>query len=662
MNGTRWRQRVVWGIVIGLCAAVGASAGGLDDFSLLKAIPADAHMVHAARDHAGREFLKKQEARVWDAVSKSNLDRSIRRFFKTTVEAEGGDVEEFEQHWQQMSDLLAGVDWAALCSREWAFAMKSQPPVVEVLMLMKPPAEKIEETTRGLAAFLKTLSSLAPDGLELTEEKADGLDLHRLGFSGAPFPLAITVASYKDTIIVTLGSAWFEQTLAALKGKADGGAIADAKRFTDAFKVLPAPKDSLTFLDISKLLESGKAGIDMGLAAVKGQEAGADDAADGQAVESEAVRGLNSIKKLIDGFDLWEHVAMVSATDGMRTVGDEIAVFKPGADQKMFYPVFFGNGSIKDPLRYIPKEAGNVSVGSGIDWAKLYSTGVEFVEKELPNGAALIEQWKAIQADELNLDVEKDVFGWVQGGYASFAIPGATQYSPGEFAFMIRVRDEAKANEMIDRLFEAVAPLAQAQGVTITDVDTDGLAGFRSVFHPLVGMVGLKEPTIGVKDGYLFFGSSPKVIASALAVGSGTGDNFAKNERFIKEGIKPGSNVVSLSFADQTRFGAEMGQALKMIPAVANMMGAGQDPKARALLSILGDIGRIVEKLDYFLSTSEQSTMDGKVAKTQRVTNYREPPAPPAPKDDDNATDKDDAEKSATEKSSNGAVGSGSKP
>ncbi|MGE0480655.1 MAG: DUF3352 domain-containing protein [Phycisphaerae bacterium] len=662
MNGTRRRQRAAWVIVFGLCAAAGAQAGGLDDFPLLKAIPADAHMVHAARDHAGREFLKKQEARVWDAVSKSNLDRSIRRFFKTTVEAEGGDVEEFERHWQQMSDLLAGVDWAALCSREWAFAMKSQPPVVELLMLLKPPADKIEDTTRGLAAFLKTLSSLAPDALELTEEKADGLDLHRLGFSGAPFPFAVTIASYKDTIIVTLGSAWFEQTLAALKGKAEGGAIADAKRFTEAFKALPAPKDSLTFIDVSKLMESGQAGIDMGLAAVKGQEGGADDAADGQAVESEAVRGLNSIKKLIDGFDLWEHVAMVSATDGMKTVADEIAVFKPGAEKKMFYPVFFGNGSIKDPLRYIPMNAGNVSVGSGIDWAKLYSTSVSFIEKELPNGAEMIEQWKTIQADELNLDVEKDVFGWIQGGYASFAVPGATQYSPGEFAFMIRVRDEAKANEMIGRLFEAVGPLAQAQGVSITDVETDGLAGFRSVFHPLVGMIGLKEPTIGVKEGFLFFGSSPKVIASALAVGSGTGDNFSKNERFMAEGIKPESNVVSLSFADQTRFGAEVGQALKMIPAVANMMGAGQDPKARAMLSILGDVGRIVEKMDYFLSTSAQSTMDGKVAKTKRVTNYREPPPPPAPKEGENATEKDGGEKSAADKSSNGAAGTGSKP
>ncbi len=94
-----------------------ASAGGIDDFTLTKAIPADAFMAVHARDHAGKEFVNTQYARVWEEVRKVRFDRDIKRVFKALRQEglpPGTELEGFEEQWQQMYDLWAALDWASL--------------------------------------------------------------------------------------------------------------------------------------------------------------------------------------------------------------------------------------------------------------------------------------------------------------------------------------------------------------------------------------------------------------------------------------------------------------------------------------------------------------------------------------------------------------------
>jgi hypothetical protein len=168
--------------------------------------------------------------------------------------------------------------------------------------------------------------------------------------------------------------------------------------------------------------------------------------------------------------------------------------------------------------------------------------------------------------------------------------------------------------------------LAQQQG-SIVDAEIEGTEGFKSVVFPMLAMMGLNKPTLGVKDGWLFFGSSPDMIVAANDVASGKSENFSTNERFRKEGIPPEGNVVSLSFTDQTKLGEELGQALQMVPMIGMMApDIMKNPVAQGLLSMAGKAGRVVRKLDFFQSSASRSTRDGKMIVTKSITTYRAPP------------------------------------
>ncbi|MBL8878335.1 MAG: DUF3352 domain-containing protein [Phycisphaerales bacterium] len=302
-------------------------------------------------------------------------------------------------------------------------------------------------------------------------------------------------------------------------------------------------------------------------------------------------------------------------------------VLRDNASTRMLYPALYGNAAVKDPFKFVPADAGDVSVNSGINLLKLYQSAMQFTKENIPDAEAALAEWAA-QQEAMELNIESDVLSWINGKIVTFSIPGPTPYSPAEGVFMLAVSDEKKAAAMLDKLFEAVAPFAEQQQAVITGLDKEGLTGFRSISHPMVIMLGMKEPTIGVRDGYLMLGASPKIIQKALDTAAGKNPNFSTNERYKKEGMPVSSNVVAFSFTDMTHMGEQMGQAFKMAPMIANMMGGGaQEPPVKAMLSIMSKVGNVFEKLDFFLSECSVSTFDGKAQVTKAIVNYREPPS-----------------------------------
>ena len=111
-------------LLLGLVVAQPAVAGGIDDFRLTRAIPADAMVAYHTRDHAGQEFVQKQFERVWAAVEKQGFDRDFKRLMRGAMQDAGEDVEQFDAQWQKITDLAAGIPWSQLCAREFAFALK----------------------------------------------------------------------------------------------------------------------------------------------------------------------------------------------------------------------------------------------------------------------------------------------------------------------------------------------------------------------------------------------------------------------------------------------------------------------------------------------------------------------------------------------------------
>ncbi|MFO0838181.1 MAG: hypothetical protein U1D55_06605 [Phycisphaerae bacterium] len=611
------------GCLVLMLAAATAWAGEADNFSLTRAIPADAFLAVHTRSHDGQAFLKKQFARVWAEVEKQRFDRDLKKIFKAVADENGTAPEAFEANWQKVADLFAGVEWSTLGEREYAFTMKMGFPTPEYVSLMMPPADKIGDDFKGLTQIIKSIVDLAPEELVLAEDGAGDALVQRLTFKSAPFPLGITVARHKDVIMVGFGTAMVEQVLGNLRGEKGGELLSASPRFQEAFKKLPAATDSMTFVDIAKLMQQMR-GFMTQMAGMIEKNAGGEEAGE----EMQLLKTLPG--KIIDELDMFDYVAAVATTDGMKTTSDDLLVLTENAKSKPLYGAFFAGEPLKDPLKYIPKSAGDVSVNSGIDLLAMYKAVVKFVAANIPEGQAHIDEMNQ-ELETNGLSIEKDILGWLGSGIATFSIPGATPMGPGEFAFMLRVRDEAKAREMIAKLMENVEPLLGKQGGAITDAELEGADGFRSITIPMLAMFGLKAPTVGVKDGWLFLAASPETVKMSLDAAAGKVENFSKNERYLAEGVPLGKDVTSISFNDLTSLSDQLGSILMLVP----LMTAGnpeinKNPVASAALRAVGKLGNVVRKLDFFRSTASQSTFDGRLVKTRHITNYREPPAPPA--------------------------------
>lgn len=630
MSAVRTRNGCL-AVLLAALAASTALANGVEDFKLAQAIPSDAFMVVCTRGHDGQAFLDQQMTRLWAEVEKARFDRDLKKLFKAMSQQDGGNVEDFEAWWQQLSDLAVSVDWASLSSREYAMGMKLTFPMPELVVLMKPAAEKLEENFDGLSGIIKEFVNLDPAALQLSTEGEGSKVAHRVSFANAPFPVALTLARENDVIIFGFGTTMCEQAVALLNGE-QGRTITQSDRFTDAVGKLPAPTDSVFYMDIAKLFTQMRGMMEQGIT-MTGPPPQQGEPGYERQMQERALPG-----KLLDELDIFEYCAAVKTTDGMKSVEDSVCKLKTGAADSGLYKVLFSNGVLKNPLEYVPVDAGNVSATSGLDPLALCDAIVSFVNQNVPDGeqATAMLDMPIPLGEGQPLSLKDDVIGWIQGGFATYSIPGPTAYSPGEFVYMISVRDQAKGKALIDMLLNMAAGQF-AQQLAIEDATVDGAEGFRSIRSPMLGMIGMKAPTVGFHDGHLFIGSSPEIISRSLAVAAGSEDNFTKNERFQKEGIPLGSDVMSMSFQDMTKFGEQLGQALNMVGMLRMMIPPEElkNPVLQAALNMVPKVGRVVRKLDFLLSSASQSTLAGDLLLTKKITNYREPPVitKPAPPD-----------------------------
>ncbi len=616
-----------------LAAGVVAAAGaGVEQFRLTRAIPADAYLSIHARQHPGMEFLNQQYARLWAELEKSRIDVNIKQIFKALFTQGGGTAEDFDATWQKLVDLYTAVDWRSLGDREYAAAMRMGFPTVEFVSLMMPPKDKVASSFEGLTAILREMTSLSGGQVQMQTDGEGAHVVHKINLGSANgVSLALTLAREGDVILAGFGSSLPEQTLALLRGEG-GESMAENPRFKAAVARLPEPGELLKFFDASRMMAQMRAAMKrmLGLSAAAIQQAG--DMQDTTA-QSEAEQKFEKIRKLVnaafDELDVFEYTAEVNNTQGLETRSESVAVLKPDAREKLLYKVLYGNGTLAEPLKFVPQDASDFSVSAGINLQALYDGLVRFVETYVPDGRTKLDQAMTQFTAQTGLDLKQNVFSWLGGGFQSISIPGPTAYSPSDWIMMLSVRDEARARQMVDRLFEIVQPMVQQQQGVVAGEEIEGTEGFRSVALPQLAMFGLNKPTLGINDGWLFFASSPDMVRRVLEVSRGQAKTIAASERFRKEGLMPDGNVLSVSFTDLTGLGQQLAQMLGMFGFAQMMLPpeAAANPAVRAALGIPPKLARVARKLDFLQSKATVKTLDGSVVRTRSVVHYRKPPA-----------------------------------
>lgn len=604
-------HRKQWWLVaaMALAGVMPAWAGPADKFELAKAIPADAVVAVHARSHAGQEFVREQYERVWAALEKARLDRVLKTAMRRAVTADGQTTREaFEEQWLEINDLIAGVEWSQLMAQEMAFASKIGMPS-DLIILCRPKAETVDKSFEGLSAILKRLADLAPD-LSVNEVDADGLHSFQMVLP-APFPLSVTLAKYKDVLVFGVGASMVEQSLGLLTGEIEG-TLAATERFEKAFADLPAGEDEIVYVDLERMFVQIRQLVTMA-------EAGGPPPAEG------TPNPVDTLKAAIDEMDVFDTVAAVGTTKGMQKRMESVALIRPDTEKKILHVALFGNPPLENPFRYIPVEATGVNVNSGFNLRKLYAGVVQFIEREVPNGPAQVEAFKQEMA--LNgFDPEADLLNWLQGGMAMFSVPGPSKFAPSEWVWLLTIDDVEQANAKLGEMMAYVQGQLGEQGQVNSLQIAD--ANFHAVVQPMIAAFGL-TPVMGVKDKRLIVGSSKQIIEKSLAATEGA-KTFAANERYKKEGLPLGKNIVSFRFEDTTQFGEQMAQMLQMMQMAA--MFGGPELQQNLFLStairLAGKFAPVMREFNFYQSTCAQSTFDGKELRTVTLVNYREPPKP----------------------------------
>jgi hypothetical protein len=201
---------------------------------------------------------------------------------------------------------------------------------------------------------------------------------------------------------------------------------------------------------------------------------------------------------------------------------------------------------------------------------------------------------------------------------------------------MVRVKDETVAREKIQAgmtfLSNLLGQMAKQNPMLgMLTLRTQPSAHERLEGFQTIHMAMSPQPLVcGVKDGFLVVGVGEEAVARCFATAAGEHPDIRENERIMSEFLKPNGPVYSISFRDQRDLGKEMAALLQGLAMGMGMAGmAIPDPKAQQTLGrvtqIIGKLGPVVGKIDFFKSTSSYTTFDGRVWRTRSVTHYKSP-------------------------------------
>jgi len=338
------------------------------------------------------------------------------------------------------------------------------------------------------------------------------------------------------------------------------------------------------------------------------------------------------VERLIDVPEVVDYIATVSYTDGLAVHTEESVALRPGAATAPIYPAFGKRGAIDKFDRYLPVETSSFSLGAGLDWPELYTFIQDTLQEVEIDGQNAWAKWESVQKTA-GVDVRNDVLRLIRGDHGSVTM----RDEGGEASvWMVGVTDEAAASQKLTELLEALTknfpelvkknPMLAMWTMRTSPTEREALPGFHNI---QVGM--MPEPAVaGVIDGHLFVGSSAEAVEYCLATAQGKHPSVRENKTLMAGLIVPKGPFHSLSYTDRRRLGEEIAQGIGIVGMVGGFAGmAIPDPGVQKILTkalqIVGKLGPVAKKLDFYKSEASVAMFDGKGWRKRSVTNYRSP-------------------------------------
>jgi hypothetical protein len=624
----RWVATSLIGTGLILLMPGAVRAGELPkSFTLGQYVPGDYWMyVHVAHNPEA-DFVCRYWDRVFAGLMDCGVGEELQKVFLNVMNQD--ERAQFTAFCTRASELVRGVRWGDLVSREFVFAERfgGPLPVPDLMFLSRHPPETQAANVAGLKAILDELASLSEE-VTVVEEKIDGANVWSLQIVNAP--VTFHLFSKDDVVGLAMGRRGLQDTLGLLAGRNPQSAIIYAPRFRQALAEVPSPEDEVAFFDIQAIFGC--------LTSIPSSAFSGEDCAPGGATtagapeEAERVRSL--FATLFGHFDVFDYAITTMETTGRQQRTHGICRLKQDYKKKPFGRVLAGSEPIARFDQFVPVDAKGFSVSSGVNWAELYHAVLEIL-KDVPEGDKVIAAMDSIQA-KLGVNLEEDVFSWISGETVSFTVEPAmaAPFGGDDGVYMIRLKNSKVAMQKIDAALNAIQGRLQGAGqapLVITPATGVHAEGFRDVTHPYVMM--FVRLTMGVANDWLIVGTSESAVNKCLDTAAGKCNTVADNPRFKAEGIIPQGPVVGASFTDLSTWGSDWAGVLAMLGVAGGFIPSEPGAEApietiRAVFTALGRLVPVFQSIDFYSSTSTVTTFDGTTWKTETVLTYKPEPAP----------------------------------
>jgi tetratricopeptide (TPR) repeat protein len=269
MNVSRWRWRSA-AVALLATAMLAQSARAGERFALVSAVPDDVFLVVAGRHNPERAFIDAYWSDVLGAVKEAGVARDVLDLISSKLAAE--KQQEMERLLKLFEEIIAGVDWSAMCGGEVVYAQRMNKPIIngrnlnmgppDMLLLARGGVGSAEKNFQGLTAILRTLTDevnrVAGTRLAVETSESHGATVARLNLlphiPQAP-PMVLSVARRDELIAINFGEKLLVESLELQAGTGSKPSIAKNGRFQKAFAGLPEAEDELSFFDMQLMLE-----------------------------------------------------------------------------------------------------------------------------------------------------------------------------------------------------------------------------------------------------------------------------------------------------------------------------------------------------------------------------------------------------------------------
>lgn len=583
-----------------------ASAEAPAATSLRRIVPTEAHLAVAWQRNPEQEYQREHLKAVIETFKKERIAERIFEIVKERIGEDG--LAEAREGFDRFQQAVAPASLEAIFeAEEICYCQIQKGQMANHLFAVRMNPDAVKGYLQAFRNLLDIAEEEAGDDISIAQEEVDGATYLTL-FPPAEVPMQPTVVVVDDVLLVSTTKEMAENAVANLNANSTNSKF-DQPRVAKALAQLPEAEDTIVVYDAKQNFEGVRAQLEPLMEAMEIQ-AGDDPQA------RAAARLMQVFLKEVDVVDL--EVTVGYTEDGQNHT-ESYGTMQPGTEGRLLRNIVEGGKPFENWSRWVPANAVNYRLNSGINLHELYTGILGTLSTEAPEIAAEALMKLAELEEQVGLNLEDDLLALFSGETVSVTLPG------DQSVLALACTDADHTKELLHRAVEALKQIPQVQAQQLELVPNETLEGFEDLRASFFAVLGAR-PVIGFKDGWMVFASTPEAAQALIDTRWGDAPDVSTTDGFARFGVEIDGPVSGVSYANTSenirRAAQFINQAAAMAPLFVGAAMAEAEPEdqkaVQKAIGLLPSIARVIEKLDFMeaqLGVVQPKSEDGSYRK-----------------------------------------------